>query len=148
MKTIWAGYAFAVDFREERGHAHMLDDQMFTDRQNVAKQPGACLHCHASVYAPYKKAGQGDLMAGFAAVNKLPYKEARALVEHPIACIDCHDPQSMQLRVTRPGFMEGIKALKSSQGVADYDVNRDASHQEMRSYVCGQCHVELSLIHI
>lgn len=27
LKTMWDGYAFAVDFREERGHAFMLDDQ-------------------------------------------------------------------------------------------------------------------------
>lgn len=27
LKIMWAGYAFARDFREERGHAHMLDDQ-------------------------------------------------------------------------------------------------------------------------
>ena len=36
LKTMWAGYAFAVDFREERGHAYMLDDQTFTERQQVA----------------------------------------------------------------------------------------------------------------
>jgi nitrite reductase (cytochrome c-552) len=48
----------------------------------------------------------------------------------------------MALRVTRPGFLEGIKALKASQGVQDYDVNAMASRQEMRSFVCGQCHVE------
>jgi nitrite reductase (cytochrome c-552) len=65
LKTMWAGYAFAVDFREERGHAYMLDDQTFTERQHVAKQPGTCLHCHASIYVAYKKAGGGDLMKGF-----------------------------------------------------------------------------------
>ena len=27
LKKMWAGYAFAADFREERGHAYMLDDQ-------------------------------------------------------------------------------------------------------------------------
>ncbi len=48
----------------------------------------------------------------------------------------------MQLRVTRPGFMEGIRAKKAGEGVKDYDVNRDATRQEMRSFVCGQCHVE------
>jgi nitrite reductase (cytochrome c-552) len=48
----------------------------------------------------------------------------------------------MQLRVTRPGFIEGIRALKASQGVNDYDVNRQATRQEMRAFVCGQCHVE------
>ena len=38
--------------------------------------------------------------------------------------------------------MTGIKAFKASQGVKDFDVNRDATRQEMRSFVCGQCHVE------
>src|SRR3712207_4501781 len=27
LKTMWAGYAFSRDFREERGHAYMLTDQ-------------------------------------------------------------------------------------------------------------------------
>ena len=47
---MWAGYAFAVDFREKRGHAYMLDDQTFTERGRQFKQPGTCIHCHASVY--------------------------------------------------------------------------------------------------
>jgi len=142
LKTMWAGYAFSKDFREERGHAFMLEDQLFTERQQVARQPGTCLHCHASVYVPYRKAGNGDLIKGFEALNKLPYSEARKHVTHPVACIDCHDPKTMQLRVTRPGFIEGIRALKAAQGVADYDVNRSATRQEMRAFVCGQCHVE------
>ncbi len=142
LVTMWEGYAFAKDFREERGHAFMLDDQVYTERQKVAKQPGTCLHCHASVYGPYKKAGNGDLFAGFEKLNAMPYAEAREHVTHPVACIDCHEPKSMALRVTRPAFMEGMRALKARQGVADYDVNRDASRQEMRSFVCGQCHVE------
>jgi nitrite reductase (cytochrome c-552) len=33
----------------------------------------------------------------------------------------------MALRVTRPGFIAGIKALKAKQGIADYDPNRDAT---------------------
>jgi nitrite reductase (cytochrome c-552) len=142
LKVLWAGYAFAKDFREERGHAFMLEDQTYTERQQVAKQPGTCMHCHASVYVPYKTLGGGDLIKGFEKINQMPYTEARKLVEHPVACIDCHDSQTMALRITRPGFIEGIKALKASQGVKDYDVNRDATRQELRSYVCGQCHVE------
>ncbi|HEX3112864.1 MAG TPA: ammonia-forming cytochrome c nitrite reductase subunit c552 [Candidatus Eisenbacteria bacterium] len=142
LKTMWAGYAFAVDFREERGHAYMLDDQTFTERQLVTSQPGACLHCHASIVVPYRKLGDGDLTRGFDRMNAMSYADARKLVTHPIACIDCHNPQTMELRVTRPGFMEGIRALKASQGIQNYDVNKDATRQEMRSYVCGQCHVE------
>jgi len=142
LKTMWAGYAFSVDFREERGHAFMLLDQTYTERQHAAKQPGACLNCHASMYTVYKSQGNGDLMAGFAKVNAMPYEEARKLVEHPVACIDCHDPKTMQLRVTRPAFLEGIRALKASQGIPDYDPNVSATRQEMRAFVCGQCHVE------
>ncbi|HET9229232.1 MAG TPA: ammonia-forming cytochrome c nitrite reductase subunit c552 [Thermoanaerobaculia bacterium] len=142
LKTMWAGYAFAVDFREERGHAYMLEDQTFTQRQVVKQQPGTCMHCHASVYVPYKKLGGGDLIQGFEKMNQMPYSEARKLVEHPVSCIDCHDPETMQLRVTRPGFIEGMRARKAAEGVADFDVNRDATRQEMRAYVCGQCHVE------
>ena len=142
LKTIWAGYAFSKDFREERGHAYMLEDQVYTERQQVTKQPGTCLHCHASVYEPYRKAGGGDLFKGFEALNKMPYAEAREHVKFPVACIDCHDPTSMALRVTRPAFIEGIKAAKAAEGVANYDVNTMATRQEMRAFVCGQCHVE------
>jgi nitrite reductase (cytochrome c-552) len=142
LKTMWAGYAFSRDFREERGHAYMLDDQTYTERQRATNQPGTCMHCHASVYRPYRQLGNGDLIAGFEKMNRMPYAEARKLVAHPVACLDCHDPSTMQLRVTRPGFIEGIRAYKASVGVTDYDVNRAATHQEMRSFVCGQCHVE------
>ena len=142
LQVMWAGYAFAKDFREERGHAYMLDDQMFTERQQVTQQPGTCMQCHASVYVPYKKAGNGDLIKGFEKMNQMPYFEARKLVAHPVACIDCHDPSTMQLRVTRPGFIEGMRAFKASQGLQNYDVNKQATRQEMRAYVCGQCHVE------
>ncbi len=77
---------------------------------------------------------------------------------HPVSCIDCHDPATMALRVTRPGFVNGIAALARSddpvphlpsierwrQGkrTEDYNPNLDSTRREMRSFVCGQCHVE------
>lgn len=77
---------------------------------------------------------------------------------HPVSCIDCHDPQSMAIRVTRPGFVRGIAALaasddpvahlpsverwRSGDRTQPYNPNTDATRQEMRSFVCGQCHVE------
>lgn len=142
LRTMWAGYAFATDFREERGHAYMLDDQTFTERQRVVQQPGTCMNCHASTYVPMKRLGNGDIMAGFEKMNQMPYQEARTHVSHPVTCIDCHDSETMALRITRPAFVEGIRALKASQGIENYDVHTMASRQEMRAYVCGQCHVE------
>jgi nitrite reductase (cytochrome c-552) len=116
LAQLWSGYPYARDFRESRGHAYMLDDLLYAAR--TGDLPGSCLSCHASV-------------AGKA--------------RHPVACIDCHDPATMALRVTRSAFIEGMTALKASEGVRDYDVNRDASRQEMRSFVCGQCHSEYYL---
>lgn len=142
LKDMWAGYAFSVDFREERGHAHMLVDQLHTQRQDVVKQPGACINCHASTYVPMKKLGNGDIFAGFEKLNQMPYFDAAKHISHPVSCIDCHTPVSMKLRVTRPAFIEGIKLLKASQGIKEYDVNKMANHQEMRTFVCSQCHVE------
>ncbi len=139
LKTMWAGYAFAKDFREERGHSFMLLDQTFTERQRVVKQPGTCLNCHASMVVAYRQAGGGDMWKGFEAINKMSYFDARKLVAHPVACIDCHDPETMALRVTRPAFIEGLRNLKKDPS---YDPNASATRQEMRTYVCGQCHVE------
>ena len=142
LKVMWAGYAFAHDFREERGHAYMLDDQTYTERQIAAKQPGTCLNCHASTYVAFKRLGGGDLVKGFEKMNAMTYADARKLVSHPVTCLDCHDPSTMQLRITRPAFMEGMRALKAAQGVQSYDANAQATRQEMRAFVCGQCHVE------
>jgi len=77
---------------------------------------------------------------------------------HPVTCIDCHDPESMAIRITRPGFMLGMAALAAGDGDAShlpsveqwregdrsepYDPNALATRQEMRSFTCGQCHVE------
>jgi len=142
LRIMWAGYAFSVDYRKKRGHAYMLEDQIYTERQNFVKQPGTCLNCHASMYTVYKRLGHGDLVKGFDSVNRMPYAEALKQAKHPVACIDCHNPTTMQLRITRPAFMEGIRVAKAAQGIANYDVNTMASRQEMRAYVCGQCHVE------
>ncbi len=138
---MWAGYAFSIDFREARGHAYMLEDQTFTRRQEVP-QPGTCLHCHSSVYVATTTLGHGDMEAGAAALNRMPYAEARQHVEHPIACIDCHAPDTMALRITRPAFANAMRAYKASQGIENYDVQTMATRQEMRSFVCAQCHVE------
>src|SRR5579883_2180109 len=97
LKVMWAGYAFSKDYRERRGHAYMLEDQTFTERQQF-NPPGACLNCHASMVTVYNQLGSGDMFKGFQAINHMKYMEARQFAKHPVACIDCHDPQTMQLR--------------------------------------------------
>ena len=164
LSRAFAGYAFALDYRDRRGHAYMLSDQEDTRRVTERPQPGSCLHCHASIIPTYRRLGDGDVMKGFEASCKLPYAQAHAEVvktgslnpsiqagvpaaghvdgAHPVSCVDCHDPGTMQLRVTRPGFIRGIAALMEHQGKPNYEPNRDATRQEMRTFVCAQCHVE------
>jgi len=158
LLRLFDGYPFAVDYREKRGHAYMLGDQDDTRRVKEFKQPGACLHCHASIIPTYREAGGGDVRKGFEIVCAMPLSEARKKVAHPVSCLDCHDPKTIKLRVTRPGFLAGIAALarsddpvphlpsiarwRASKTAKEYDPNSDASRQEMRSFVCGQCHVE------
>lgn len=176
LKTIFNGYAFALDYRERRGHAFMLHDQRETDRVKLKPQPGACLHCHASNVVAYRaegikagapgtalepaqsENGMKQIIKGWEVLAAKPYGEVTALVDHPVSCIDCHDPSSMQLRITKPGFIEGIKSLAKStdpvphlpsvekwrkgERTRDYDPNVDATRQEMRSMACAQCHVE------
>ncbi len=150
LRKMWAGFAFALDYREARGHAYMLWDQDHTERVAQRPQPGSCLHCHSSVVNAYNYVGRGDAQEGFRQVNAMSWNDARnlkdahgvKLIDHPISCVDCHDPQTMRLRITRPAFAQGIRDWKAQQGIEDYDVNRDATRHEMRSYICAQCHVE------
>ncbi|MDP1579493.1 MAG: ammonia-forming cytochrome c nitrite reductase subunit c552 [Candidatus Didemnitutus sp.] len=169
-RTLFAGYGFAADYREDRGHAYMLHDQDMTERVNRFKQPGACLHCHSSVLPAYIAAGlkagapagpehrEAQIQKGFEHLSPMPFHEARQHVSHPISCIDCHDAETMNLRVSRPAFLNGIRDLAESNYAtphlpsierwrkegrkAPYQPNTEASRQEMRSLVCAQCHVE------
>ena len=142
-KRLFAGNPFGVDYREERGHAYSLEDQKRTLRRTQFKQPGACLHCHAGgMKQVYEKAGNGDLWRGFEKICAMPLDTALTLVSHHVACIDCHDPADMKLRVDRPAFLNAIKLVKGLEGIPNYDPNTMATRQEMRSLVCAQCHVE------
>jgi nitrite reductase (cytochrome c-552) len=162
LKRMFLGYAFSIDYRDRRGHAFMLQDQESTERLSKP-QSGSCMHCHASIMPVYRKLGDGDALAGMNKTHAMSYQELNKMVHdmghgHSVSCVDCHDPDSMQLRVTRPAFIVGIQKLAASdapvpaipsidiwrQGPRDkpYDPNVDATRTEMRSFACGQCHVE------
>lgn len=128
MRGLWAGYAFSEDFREERGHFYSLIDQKETRRLTAVKQPGACANCHSG------DAPNLIRELGWEAFNRGPYTEIADRLHSAITCNDCHDPDTMALRITRPAFQEAM----STRGI---DLEK-ASRQEMRTYVCAQCHVE------
>ncbi|HEX5827665.1 MAG TPA: ammonia-forming cytochrome c nitrite reductase subunit c552 [Candidatus Limnocylindrales bacterium] len=128
MQRLWAGYAFSVEFNEERGHAYALTDQKETKRQEVVKQPGACANCHSG------DAPNLIRSMGWEAFNKGPYAAISSELHTAVTCNDCHTPDTMELRITRPAFSNAMAARGIDLAAA--------TRQEMRTYVCAQCHVE------
>jgi nitrite reductase (cytochrome c-552) len=128
LKRVWAGYAFSVDYNKARGHYFALEDQKKTKRQDFAKQPGACANCHAA------EAPQLIEEMGWEKFSVTPYKEISGTMHMGSSCADCHDPETMDLRITRPAF-------KNAMAARGIDLSQ-ATRQEMRTYVCAQCHVE------
>ncbi|MDT8304959.1 MAG: ammonia-forming cytochrome c nitrite reductase subunit c552, partial [Anaerolineae bacterium] len=126
MVRLWAGYAFSKDHNEERGHYYAQSDQANTQRVTLVSQPGACANCHAAE-AP-------GLIAemGWEEFNHTPYNDLVDNLHTGSSCSDCHDPDTMDLRITRPALLNALE---------ERGINiEEATRQEMRTYVCAQCH--------
>jgi nitrite reductase (cytochrome c-552) len=131
LPILFNGYGFATEYNEDRGHIYALED-IRSIKRITDKSVGSCYTCKSTaVPQMIKEMGDGYYSANF---NKDIWPKGVAMGHSPIGCSDCHDPKTMDLRVTRPSFFEALKA----KGV---DVSNPTKN-EMRSYVCGQCHVE------
>ncbi len=127
LVVLWAGYAFSRDYNQGRGHYHAVEDIRNTLRTGIP-QPGTCWSCK-STDVPRVMADKGT--ANF---YKSKWADLGSEIVNNIGCQDCHDPKSMNLRITRPALIEAFER----QGK---DISK-ATHNEMRSLVCAQCHVE------
>lgn len=120
------GMAFSKDYTEDRGHPYAMDDLKETKRIGPAT-PGSCMTCKtANLRDIYKDMGWN--------YAKTPLTELLPRIKHSIVCANCHDSKTMKLRVLNPAFIEAM----TKRGI---DVAK-ASREDMRSYVCGQCHAE------
>lgn len=128
MVRLWAGYAFAKDHNEERGHFYAQVDQAASRRVQLVSQPGACANCHAA------EAPQLIAEMGWEEFNSTPYLELQEHLHYGTSCADCHDPETMELRITRPALLNALE-------VREIEIE-EATQQDMRTYVCAQCHVE------
>lgn len=127
LVIMWAGNAFSRDYKQGRGHYYAITDIRNSLRTGVP-QTATCYTCKSTdVPRLISKMGAGEFY-------KKPYSELGPEVVNPIGCQDCHDPKSMNLRITRPALAEAFQRRGE-------DITK-ATHQEMRSLVCAQCHVE------
>ena len=135
MVILWGGYAFSWDYTTPRGHMHAVEDMTRTLRTGSpdqltsgSNQPGTCWTC--------KSPDVPRVMAekGIAEYYKANWAMWGNEIVNPIGCSDCHEPETMDLRISRPALIEAFQRRGD-------DVTK-ATHQEMRTLVCAQCHVE------
>lgn len=134
MVVLWAGYAFSKDYSTPRGHYYAITDIRNTLRTGTPKgpddgpQPATCWTCKSpDVPRLMKEMGPKEFYKGKWAAKGHE-------INNFIGCADCHDPKTMDLRITRPALVEAFQSMGK-------DISK-ATHQEMRSLVCAQCHVE------
>ncbi len=134
LVILWAGYGFAKDYNQSKGHMYAVSDIHRTlrtgapDTPNSGPMPSTCWSC--------KSPDAPRLMSELGTLRYYGAKWAWFGSEHinPIGCADCHDEKTMNLKITRPALLEAFER----RGM---DINQ-VTHQEMRSLVCAQCHVE------
>lgn len=134
LVVLWAGYGFAIDYNQGRGHHYAVDDLNKSLRTGGptgpedGPMPSTCWTCKSpDVPRLMEEKGISEFYTG--KWSKLGHE-----VNNSIGCADCHDPETMNLRISRPALKEAFER----QG-KDIEM---ATHQEMRSLVCAQCHVE------
>jgi nitrite reductase (cytochrome c-552) len=131
LVVMWAGYAFSKDYNQGRGHGYAIEDirnTLRTGDNEVSPQPATCWTCK-STDVPRKMNEMGT--ANF---YKAKWKDLGSEIVNPIGCQDCHDPKTMNLRISRPALVEAFQ--RQGKDMSEF------SRQEMRSLVCAQCHVE------
>lgn len=143
LVVLWAGYGFAKDYNQGRGHTYAIEDMVNSLRtgaptdSKTGPMPNTCWTCKSpDVPRVMNELGKkyGDAKKGIEEFYKGKWASRGHEIVNAIGCADCHDPNTMNLRITRPALIEAFER----QGK---DITK-ASHQEMRSLVCAQCHVE------
>jgi len=142
LVVLWAGYGFSKDYNQGRGHYYAVTDLNNSLRTGAPKtkdegpMPATCWTCKSPDVPRVmnKLMEEHGAEEGLAEFYRGKWAKLGMEIVNPIGCADCHDPENMNLRITRPALIEAFQR----QGK---DITK-ASHQEMRSLVCAQCHVE------
>ncbi|MBN1599917.1 MAG: ammonia-forming cytochrome c nitrite reductase [Bacteroidales bacterium] len=134
LVILWAGYGFSKDYKQSRGHYYSVKDVWNTLRtggpagERKSPMPNTCWTCKSpDVPRLMNEIGAAKFYIG-------TWETKGHEIINPIGCADCHDAETMNLQITRPALREAFERIGK-----DIDM---ASHQEMRSLICAQCHTE------
>ncbi|MFO7939858.1 MAG: ammonia-forming cytochrome c nitrite reductase [Bacteroidales bacterium] len=134
MVVLWAGYGFSKEYNQGRGHYYAIKDIREILRTGApidgkeSPMPNTCWTCKSpDVPRVMNEVGVAEFYEG-------SWETLGHQIVNPIGCADCHDAENMNLRITRPALVEAYERRG--------DNIEEATHQEMRSLVCAQCHVE------
>ena len=134
LVMLWAGYGFSKDYNQSKGHMYAVTDLMHTLRTggpttpDAGPMPSTCWSCKGpDVPRLMSEVGPKEFYSG-------KWAKYGGEQVNPVGCADCHDEKTMDLKITRPALIEAFER----QGK---DITQ-STHQEMRSLVCAQCHVE------
>jgi len=131
IPILFNGGVFASEHNVTRGHYYAIEDQANVLRIND-KSPGGCLTCKSTA-APKLIAEEGDDFWKPGSFHEM-HAKGEELDQSAVGCVTCHDPQTMDLRLSTPVVEEGLKL----QGI---DVAY-ATRNDLRSLACAQCHSE------
>lgn len=126
LPELFKGYGFAKEYNEERGHVYAIEDVTHIKRIDE-KSPSSCWNCKSP---DVPKLVEKEGVAFF----KVPFNQRKDQITHSIGCANCHDAKTMELKVVNKNFLDAMQRL-------NVDLSK-ASKQEMRTYVCAQCHNE------
>lgn len=135
LPILWAGYGFAKDYNKPRGHYYALQDNINSLRTGApvdaksGPMPTACWTCKSpDVPRLIEEDGELEYFTG-------KWAKYGNQIVNSIGCANCHDDKTAQLQVRIPYLNRGLKAA----GLKTFE---ESTHQEKRSLVCAQCHVE------
>lgn len=128
LGLLYHGWGFGIEYNQPRGHYYAVRDQLEIDPSRVSPG-GVCLGCKSPFHKEMTDTHGMDYL-------EKPFRDAVAMLpekhrELGPACIDCHKPEPMTLKIKKAHLDDGLRMISK----------KDPSRQELRMLACAQCHV-------
>ena len=111
LVVLWAGYGFAKDYNQGRGHTYAIEDLRNSLRTggptgpDDGPMPSTCWTCKSpDVPRVMNEDGVKEFYTG-------KWSRLGSEVVNPIGCADCHNNETMDLQISRPALVEAYERM-------------------------------------